>query len=143
MSVEENKALVRRWIEGVNRGDPATSARVVSRDYRMNGLTLGPEGARQYSAVLLEAFPDWHGRIEDLIAEGDIVVVRLTYSGTHRGDLVLPATGRLAATGKAVSIPSVEVYRLAGGKVAEGWISADRFGLLQQLGLLPTPGQAE
>jgi predicted ester cyclase len=142
MTIEDNKTLVRRWVEGVNAGRPETSAAVVASDYRMNGQSLGPEGARQASAMLLTAFPDWHGSIEELVAKGDTVVVRLTYTGTHQGELVHPAIGRLPPTGKRVRLMSVELYRVAEGRIAESWVGSDRLGLLQQLGVIPAPQQA-
>ena len=137
MPTEEHKALARRWIDGINAGRPETSAEVVAPDYRMNGQPLGQEGARQLSAMLLAAFPDWHGTIEDLVAEGDKVVVRLTYTGTHRGEF-----WGIPPTGKGFTITSVELYRIADGKVVESWVGSDRLGLLQQLGVIPAPGQA-
>lgn len=136
-SPEQSKALVRRWADGINRGKPETSAAVVTPDYRMNGQFRGLAGAQQVSAALLSAFPDWQARIEDLVAEGDQVAVRWTYTGTHQGDFRgIPPTGR------RITIGSIDLYRIAEGKIAEGWASFDSLTLMQQLGVLPARAQA-
>ncbi len=92
-------------------------------------------------AVLDEVcVPDFHIAIDDLIAEGDQVVVRLTARGTNTGDLVAPAPH--PATGKHVTITGIAIARLADDKFVEIWHQVDWLGLFQQLGLIPAPGQA-
>jgi predicted ester cyclase len=143
MTAEENKALLRRWYAGVSRGEPSTSAEVVGPEYQMNGQPLGPEGARQVTAMILAAFPDWRITIHDLIAEGDRVAARLTYSGTHQG--VWQGRGPvrgLPPTGKRFAITSHEHYRIADGKIAETWVQSDMASLAEQLGVVPGAGQA-
>ena len=143
MSAEEHKAIVRRWYEGVSRGDAAVSAEVVSPDYRMNGQPLGPQGAQQVTATILAAFPDWRVTVHDLIAEGNWVAVRLTYSGTHRG--VWQGRGPvqgLPPTGRSFAITSHEFYRIAGGKIAEAWVQSDMASLAEQLGAPAGPARA-
>lgn len=82
------------------------------------------------------AFPDLYGTIEDLIAEGDKVVTRITYRGTHQGEFMgIPPTGR------PVTMTFTGINRIAGGKIAEGWVNFDALGMMQQLGVIPTPGQ--
>lgn len=129
-------------VEGSNAGRPDTSAALVTPDYRMNGQLLGPQGASQVSAMLLSAFPDWHVTLEDVVAEGDRVAVRLTYTGTHRGELVHPVLGRLPPIDRRIRFMSVDLFRIADGRIVESWVSCDRLGLLQQLGVLPAPEQA-
>jgi predicted ester cyclase len=82
--------------------------------------------------MMLTAFPELHVTIEDLIAEGDKVVVRMTMHGTQQG-----ALGSIPPTGKQVALSTIDVVRIAGGQIAEEWGIDDRLGLLQQLGLVP------
>jgi predicted ester cyclase len=85
--------------------------------------------------IYFSAFPEQHIDVDDLIAEGDRVVVRHTHNVTHGGDFVgMPPTGRQAV------ISGTEVFRLVDGKVAEMWHQDDLLSLLQQLGAIPTPG---
>jgi predicted ester cyclase len=74
------------------------------------------------------AFPDFHNRIEELVAEGDKVVVRLTYTGTHHGELF-----GVGPTGTRVTYAGVAIFRIEAGRIAEGWVLGDLFGLRQQL----------
>jgi predicted ester cyclase len=74
------------------------------------------------------AFPDFHNNVEELIAEGDQVAARLTYTGTHQGELF-----GVAATARRVSYAGVALFRIAQGRVVEGWVLGDVHGLIQQL----------
>ena len=82
------------------------------------------------------AFPDVHFTIDDLIAEGETVVIRWTVTGTHKGELQ-----GIAPTGKHVTVTGMVMSRFAKGKVEEDWINFDALGLMQQLGVVPAPGQ--
>ena len=86
--------------------------------------------------MYLAAFPNLHFTFEDLIAEGDKVVVRETMSGTQQGELM-----GIPPTGKQFSVTGIEIYRFEGGKIVEHWLESDMLGLLQQLGALPSPAQ--
>ncbi len=131
---EENKALVRRFIdEVINKGDLSvidelTSPSVVDHS-APPGLPSGPEGIKQMLTMFRTAFPDLNGTLEDLIAEGDRVAVRYTTRGTHQGDFM-----GIAATGKQIAIEGIEIDRIQDGKVVEHWESMDMMGLMQQLG---------
>ena len=84
------------------------------------------------------AFPDMHLTAEDMIAEADKVVQRLTARGTHQGELMdIPPTGR------QITVTAIEIFRLAEGKIAEQWVALDNLGLLQQLGVIPPMGESE
>lgn len=146
MSTEENKALVRYWIdEALNKGNLAVVDEFIPPGYvghnpnhPLAGQPLGPEEVKEHVVTMLRtAFPDLHQSIEDLIAEGDKVVVRSTFRGTHQGLFA----GR-APTGKRFEMTSIEIFRLADGKIAEHWINVDMLGMMQQLGALPAPAQA-
>jgi steroid delta-isomerase-like uncharacterized protein len=141
MSVEDNKAIVRRLIEeGWNRADLGAIEACYATDY-VNHDPDNPavrdwpslkEAYRGYFA----AFPDAHNVIDDLIGEGDRVVTRWTSRGTHQGEFA-----GIPATGKQVTYTATTTYRLADGKIVEGWWNYDLFGILQQLGAIPAPAE--
>jgi len=79
--------------------------------------------------------------VEDVIAEGDKVVARWVVRGTHKGEFMGP-TGSIPPTGKQVTVLAIHIFRIADGKFIERWPERDRLGLLQQLGVVPAPGQA-
>jgi steroid delta-isomerase-like uncharacterized protein len=142
MSPEENKALARRMVEAWNRGDLAALDDLIAPDYVFHdpadpALPPGPRGAKVQVTAFRAAFPDLRLTIEDEIAEGAMVVQRLTITGTHRG----PFAG-VPPTGKPVTTSSIEVLRVERGKIAEHWDEFDMVGLLRQLGALPAPGTA-
>lgn len=136
MSAETNKAIVRRYIEQVfNERRPDLLEEFLAEDFESHTeLAPGLEGAKQFYAISDAAFPDQQTTIEDVIAEGDKVVVRATFKGTHQGELIgIPPTGR------TVILPWISILRLANGKIVEHWYQDDQMGLMQQLGVLPAP----
>ena len=137
MSTEENKARVQRFYEEVfNRKNTAALDEFIDPqavDHSAPpGAPGGIAGARQVAGMFLVAFPDVRFTVEDLIAEGDLVVARLTQSGTHQGIFL-----GIPPTGKRVTVTGIEIFRLAAGKIIEHWNSYDDLGLFQQLGALP------
>jgi predicted ester cyclase len=96
----------------------------------------GPEGLRQFLGVYLKAFPDIQVTVEDVVVEGDKVAVRITLRGTHQGDLM-----GIPPTGKPILSTGIHILRLVGDKAVEQWANGDDLGLMQQLGVIPTPGQ--
>ena len=84
--------------------------------------------------MLRAGFPDLHVTVEDIIAEGDKVVGRTTIRGSHTGEFM-----GMAPTGKQFTIQAIDVMRFAGGKVVEHWGNQDDLGMMQQLGVIPTP----
>jgi steroid delta-isomerase-like uncharacterized protein len=141
---EQNKALTRRAVEEVwNRGNYAVVDELVAGDFVVHATTLteeirGPEGVRRYFGALRAGFPDLHVAIEDQIAEGDRVVTRWTARGTHTG-----AFQGISPTGARVRVTGIDIDRIADGKFVECWTSLDELGLLQQLGVVPTPERVE
>ena len=122
-----NKAIVRRTVEEIwNQGNFAIINERFASDYIVHAMAdvNGREGEKHFAAALRTAFPDLHYTIEDEIAEGDRVVHRWTASGTHQGEFqgILP-------TGGPVKITGISVYRVANGKMVEGWTSTDMLGL--------------
>ena len=143
MSTEDNKAIIRRWVEeGWNKGnlavvDEVYAANVVQHDPGSPAPVTSSAALKQYAAVYRGAFPDLHFTIDDLIAEGDKVLWRFTSRGTQTGPLMnIPATGRPG------QITGMVLFRFADGKIAEVWVNIDNLGLLQQLGVIPAPGQS-
>ena len=132
MSKEENKALVRRWLEECyNKENVSVAVELVAPDYvnrrAPHGQLTGLEGEKQYITMIRAAFPDFHLAIEDQIEEGDKVVTRLIASGTYQGGVEdIPST---AAIGRTIRISEILIHRITGGKVVEGWIEADQLGL--------------
>jgi len=141
MSTEDNKATTRRFFEEVfNRGNLAVVDEVKSSNYVFHDPGLpepirGPEGFKQYIMLFRNAFPDLHSTIEDLIAEGEKVTVRFTYTGTQQGDLL-----GIPSTGKQVTVTAILIGRFVNDKFAEGWINYDALGMMQQLGVVPAMG---
>ena len=130
MSLEENKAIVRRMIEAYNKQDLDPLDDLVAPDYVDNILQIrGLESLKQYYAEFYKSSPDTHSTIEDIIAEGDKVCLRYTNTGTLKGEIrgVLAPSGAIAPTGKKYKTTSVEIYRVVDGKIVEGWTVLDVF----------------
>ena len=141
MSTEQNKAIVRRvFDEIVNKGNLGVADELLAADYVNHDFpapTSGPEGFKLVTTMFRSAFPDIVVTLEDEFAEGDRVVTRGVFVGTHAGDFMgIPATGR------AVSIKYLDIWRLENGKAKENWVQMDLLGLMQQLGVIPAPEQA-
>jgi steroid delta-isomerase-like uncharacterized protein len=143
MSTEQNKTLVRRyWEEVWNNGNLAAVNQLIATDFDGHPLPgepdvgRGPAGQKQLVGMYRTAFPDLRMTIEDLTAEGDRVAVRWTARGTQTGEMM-----GIPATGKPTTVTGMVLNRLADGKIAEGWGNFDALGMLQQLGVIPTPEQ--
>ena len=143
MSTEQNKALVRHMIEDTfNRGnighfDEFMAPDFVEHEVLPPGIPSGREGVKQLTAMLRSAFPDFQATIEDMVAEGDMVVIRQTWTGTHSGEFM-----GVPPTGNSVSFGVIDILRIAGGKCTEHWGQMDSMSLMQQLGVIPAPGQS-
>lgn len=140
-SLEENKQLIHRLIyEDINRGDQAVAAEIIAPDFvdhtNPPGMQHGLEGHNMIVSIFNSAFSDFGFEIEDILAEGDKVAIRVTMRGTHTGELFgIPATGR------RVMVSGTHFLRIANGRVAEHWGTNDDMGLMQQLGVVPTSGE--
>jgi steroid delta-isomerase-like uncharacterized protein len=137
MSTEENKAIARRYIQDVwDKGDFDAEKELVADNIvqYLPGQPPAPglEAHHQLLTMFLNAFPDWHGPLEDVIAEGDKVTTRWTFHGTHQGELF-----GIPATGKQVTLTGMGIYRIENGKIVELWTNFDQLGMLQQLGVVP------
>jgi predicted ester cyclase len=142
---EANKAIVRRMIDEILNGqgnldvaDELFAPEYVGHNPASPQDTRGPEGVKGFASMFRSAFPDVHFSVEDQVAEGDKVVTRWRGSGTHRGDLF-----GIAPTGNRASFVGITINRIEGGKVAEEWQIFDALGMMQQLGAIPSPGEAQ
>jgi steroid delta-isomerase-like uncharacterized protein len=137
---EQNKMIARRAFEEVqSQGNLALVDEPVVSDYLGHtplGEIYGPEGAKRFFSTFRGAFPDLQVTVEDQIAEGDTVVTRWTARGIHEGEFqTIPPTGR------QMTMTGITIFRIANGKLVEGWTNADTLGMLQQLGAAPAPRQ--
>ena len=142
MSAEQNKALVRRLMEEVfNRGDISLVDELFAPDFVEHeelppGIPPGREAVKQLPTIFRSAFPDFKATIDDIIAEGDKVAIRMTWSGTHKGEFM-----GIPPTGQSVSFGVFDIIRIAGGRVVEHWGQMDNMDMMQQLGVIPAPGE--
>jgi predicted ester cyclase len=132
MSVEWNIAVVRRIIDGLNQWDPAIFNELFLKDAAdrnpLAGQPPSVEGIKASHIIYKRAFPDSHLSVEDIVAQGDKVVVRWILRGTHSGDFL-----GVAPTGRRVRVSGMDMYRLSEGKVAEWWHAGNSEAIKQQL----------
>ena len=134
MSLENNKNIVRRYQEAYNTANYEALAEVMAADVRtpniVPGMPHGLEGAKTVHQTTLLGMPDYYTAIEDLIAEGDKVVARVTMTGTHTGDFWgVPPTRR------RVKLTAIFIVRIAGGRIVEHWGEEDGMKVFKQLGV--------
>jgi predicted ester cyclase len=138
MSPEENKTIVRLYQEAYNKNNLDDLDELVAADLithsLMPGLPPSLEGGKQIHRMTVAALPDLHVAIDDLLAEGDKVVMRFTATGTFKNEFL-----GLPPTGKPIKFTGISIFRLAGAKIVEHWGQEDELGLMRQLGALP-PG---
>jgi steroid delta-isomerase-like uncharacterized protein len=142
MSTEANKAIVRRFYEEVfNQRNIDAIDELVHAEFTNNDPTpvasRDPESMKQFIKTITQAFPDHHHAIEDLISEGDKVVMRCTLTATHQGQF--PGFLKMPPTGKAICQRQIHILRVQDGKLAEHWVVRDDLTMMQQLGLIPQP----
>jgi steroid delta-isomerase-like uncharacterized protein len=140
MSTEENKAVVRRIVnEFLKEKNLEVTDELFADDFINHnpgkGTTPDSEGLKQFIDDLHTASPDINTNIEDLVAEGDKVVVRVTVRGTHKGNL-----WGIPPTEKQIEVSGISIFRFDGGKVVERWNLTDNLLLLQQIGIIPSTG---
>lgn len=140
VQLETNKELVRRFTDAGNASDWAALTEVLTEDFsRHSAATAGPsvtsrDGFIELQRSFLQSFPDQQVTLHEMVAEGDYVAVRATYSGTQTGPMA-----EFPATGRAVSSPFLALFRIEGERIAELWVEWDNVALLTQLGLFPPP----
>ena len=131
MPLEENKAIVRKAIEAINKKELSLLDDLVAPNYFDHIAKQGQELIKQFLVMLYRGFPDYHGTIEDIVAEGDKVWARVTYTGTHTGEYL-----GFPPSNKKISYNSVTIKRNVDGKMVEGWTVNDMLDYLRQIGII-------
>ena len=142
MSIEENKALVRRFNkEAFDDGDVTATERYLAPDF-LNHVSgkRGIEDMQRIIRYVRSTFSDGRVEVDLEVAEDERVVQLITSTGTHTGEILHTPWGPIAPTGRHVSWQSVRIYRIVDGKIAEHWAVRDDLGMLRQLGVLPQGG---
>ena len=136
---EQNKALVRRiFEEGINQNKQGVFEELIAPSYVNHDVpapTPGLEGFQMVIGVFLAAFPDMRVTIEEELAEGDKVITRGYFTGTHKGDFQ-----GIPPTGKQIKVKYIDIWLVENGKLVENWVRLDELGMMQLLGVIPTPG---
>jgi steroid delta-isomerase-like uncharacterized protein len=140
MGTEENKALVRRWFEAVDKGNPDVITEFVDKEYADHNPPPfqhgeGLDAGREAFEYALRAFGEFHHVIDDQIAEGNLVVTRVTGYGKHTGEFM-----GVPPTGKDVVMSGITVHRIEDGRMVEHWAAVDALGLLMQMGAINLGG---
>ncbi|MBN2146705.1 MAG: ester cyclase [Anaerolineales bacterium] len=138
MPLQENKALVRRFVEKVqNQHNLAEIDELCSPNFvdHSGAANLpGIEGVKAFFTMMFTAFPDMHFTIRQQLAEGDQVATQKTFFGTHLGTFMA-----IPPTGKQVSVEVIDIYTISEGKITDHWSVGDFLSMMQQLGVVPAP----
>ena len=132
MSTEANKAIARRIFDLFHEGGEAQVGEVIAEDFVHHSwpwASPGVAGLKELMAMVAEGFSDFEATIEDVIAEGDKVVMRISERGVHSGELF-----GMPATNKRFHYTAIHIVRIEDGKIAEHWREQDTAALMQQLG---------
>ena len=139
MSIEQNKMIARRFYEVFNAGNLDGLGEIVAADVVDHnpapGQGPGLAGLQQVLGMFRTGFPDMQVTVEDLVAEGDRVLVRNRAQGTHNGAFL-----GIPPTGKPVDFAAMDLYRMADGKIVEAWHLEDLLTMMMQVGAMQPPG---
>ena len=143
MSIEENKAIVRRFFEELLSTDIfAVADEILSPDFRFyfagSPVAMDLESYMEFLVARRAAFPDRRFIVEDMIGEGDKVSARFTMRGTHKGEF-----RGIAPSGTELTMTGIDMIRISEGKLVEDRVEVDQLGMMQQLGAETSPQQAE
>ncbi len=132
--LDKNKDLIHRYYTELwNQWDDAIVDEIISPEILFRGslgvIVSGKDGFRGYVAQVRATFPDFHNRVDEILAEGDGVMARLTYSGAHLGELF-----GTAPTGKQVEYGGIALFRITEGHITSGLVYGDTMGLMRQIG---------
>ena len=138
MSLDENKALARRWNEEIwSKGNLSVADEFLATNFVFNyappGMAPDRETYKQAVTMYHNACPDMYYDIKDMVVEGDKVVVQWMGKGTQKGEIM-----GIAPTGKGMTVTGISILHIVGGKIAEEWTEMDMLGVLQQLGAFPS-----
>jgi predicted ester cyclase len=141
VSTEENKALVRRFVDEVQSAGNTDAIDEICSPEFVNysappGVPSNREGVKLLTSMFRQAFPDSYFIVEDMMTEGHKVATRKTFPGIHQDEFMgIPPTGR------RVSMGLIDIVRIADGRVVEHWSMGDNLGMMQQLGVIPQQGE--
>ena len=135
---EQNKSVIRRFVEEVqNKKDWGVYDELNDPEFVNHsappGIPSDREGGKVYLGAFLNAFPDCHFIVDDMIDEGDQVVTKKTFTGTHEAEFA-----GIPPTGKRVTLQFVDIMRVRDGRIVEHWLSMDQLSFMQQLGVIPS-----
>jgi steroid delta-isomerase-like uncharacterized protein len=138
-AISQNKNTVTSFIDALfTKGDPGAVDEYLAEDFVDHDPPMGGsssrEGMRAAGVMFRTAFPDWHSDLGVLVGEDDLVVEQFTASGTQQGEIF-----GVPPSGKTVSLPGINIWRVRDGRIVERWGRLDDLGLLRQLGLVPAP----
>ncbi len=139
-SVEQNEAVVRQVLALIDERNLDEAFELYALDYIYHGPAgelRGRDGIRGLWEVFLTGFPDLHSTIEDMVSEGDKVVLRWRIEGTHTGEFM-----GVAPSNKKITLGITEIFRIANGQLVEAWDQFDQLALMQQIGAIPMPEAA-
>ena len=138
---ETNQCIAEQFHQAFNRGDLDAAASYFAENCRNHGRVVGRAGVRTVLAEIKTNFPDARLTTLHSVAEGEWVVLRCAYSGTHRGTSHFPVDGGMLVgvlpTGRTFEVQHMHMYRILDGKIAEHFANRDDVGMMRQLGLLP------
>jgi steroid delta-isomerase-like uncharacterized protein len=136
-----NAELAKRFHEDIfERGDFDAADQILTKDFVTHSpgapadFLHGPDGAKEYARAIRAGLPDLSITHDDIVIEGDKVVIRWSATGTHKGELL-----GIPPTGKPVEITGFDLFRIEGDRIAEMWQNWDALGLMQQVGAIPAP----
>jgi steroid delta-isomerase-like uncharacterized protein len=137
--LRENRALVRRYYDELwNQWKLELVEELLAEDFRFRGsvgvTTRGLNAFADYARMIRGAFPDFHNRVESMLAEDNRVVARLQYTGIHRGKFL-----GIAPTGNQASYAGVAIFAIGGHQLMSAWVLGDRYELMAQLGAISKP----
>jgi predicted ester cyclase len=132
MPTAEHIAIAEAYAELYSTGDLSLIDRIYTADQS--------DELKAHIAEWHQMFPDFHVTVDDVVSEGDKLVIRVTARGSHIGELVSASMGKIPANGKPFHVSQIQIHRMVDGKIAESWEVWDQLGLFQQLGVLPQRG---
>ena len=140
-SAEPNRNLIRQVLNLIDERKLDEAFELYALDYVYHGpdgeILEGRDGIRGLWEVFLVGFPDLHSTVEDIVTEGDKLVLRWRLEGTHSGEFM-----GVAPSGAKVNLRITEIFRIANGQLVEAWDQYDALGLMQQIGAIPVPEEA-
>jgi predicted ester cyclase len=140
---EEHRKLFERWFEELwNKKNYSVAYELVDPNFTAHGaggqdIKQGPDGVVEMVKAWHTAFPDGHMTIDDIITEGEMSTIRMTWRATHLGPF-----GPIPASGKKIEATSIGIDRVVNGKITEGWGEVNLLGMFMQMGVIPSPDQS-